>query len=113
MGSGTQVARFDPDLADRRQTWDGCPTGTMTYEGRDCPVSPLRTIGFLSRDGGALAQLLPPFRLGLGGPLVERNGSLVVNPGSAGAARFGIPPSVGILTLDGGQESVELIELPQ
>lgn len=46
-------------------------------------------------------------------PLVERNGSLVVNPGSAGAARFGIPPSIGILTLADAHESVELIELPQ
>ncbi|MBW3552111.1 MAG: metallophosphatase family protein [Gemmatimonadetes bacterium] len=45
-------------------------------------------------------------------PLVERNGALVVNPGSAGAARFGIPPSVGILTL-AASPSVELIELPQ
>ena len=45
-------------------------------------------------------------------PLVEREGALVVNPGSAGAARFGIPPSVGILTL-GASPAVELIELPQ
>lgn len=45
-------------------------------------------------------------------PLVERNGALVVNPGSAGAARFGIPPSVGILTL-AASPTVELIELPQ
>jgi uncharacterized protein len=33
-------------------------------------------------------------------PLVDRAGPLVVNPGAAGAARFGIPPSVAILTLD-------------
>lgn len=46
-------------------------------------------------------------------PLVDRDGSLVVNPGSAGAPRFGIPPSVGILTLSGEGESVEVIELPQ
>lgn len=45
-------------------------------------------------------------------PLVERNGALVVNPGSAGAARFGIPPSVGILTMGAGL-TVDLIELPQ
>lgn len=49
---GAQVARFDAAFADRRQTWEGCPTDTMTYEGRDCPVSPLRTIALLSRDGG-------------------------------------------------------------
>ena len=49
---GTKVARFDPDFADRHETWDGCPSGTMTYEGRDCPVSPLRTIALLHREGG-------------------------------------------------------------
>jgi len=49
---GTTVARFDAAFADRRQTWDGCPPDTMTYEGRDCPVSPRRTIALLSRDGG-------------------------------------------------------------
>ena len=45
-------------------------------------------------------------------PLVDPGDVLVVNPGSAGAARFGIPPSVGILTL-GETATVELMELPQ
>lgn len=46
-------------------------------------------------------------------PLVDEDGStLVVNPGAAGAARFGIAPSIGILTLEGGARRVELIELP-
>lgn len=45
-------------------------------------------------------------------PLIDPGPSLVVNPGSAGAARFGIPPSVGVLTLDGAA-AAELIELPQ
>lgn len=44
-------------------------------------------------------------------PLVDHlDGSLVVNPGSAGAARFGIPPSVAILTLT-TEAAVELFEL--
>jgi putative phosphoesterase len=44
-------------------------------------------------------------------PRVDRlDGVLVVNPGSAGAARFGLAPSVGILTL-GEEVAVELIEL--
>ncbi|NIP77971.1 MAG: YfcE family phosphodiesterase [Gemmatimonadetes bacterium] len=45
-------------------------------------------------------------------PLVDESpdGALVVNPGSAGPARFGIPPSVAIMTLD-GRASVELFEL--
>lgn len=44
-------------------------------------------------------------------PLVDDTDDvLVVNPGSAGAARFGIPPSVGILTL-GDEISVELLDL--
>jgi uncharacterized protein len=46
-------------------------------------------------------------------PLAEaENGVLVVNPGAAGAARFGIPPSVAILTLDDAA-SVEFLELAQ
>lgn len=45
-------------------------------------------------------------------PMIDdSDGILVVNPGSAGAPRFGIPPSVAILTLDEAA-SVELIELP-
>lgn len=45
-------------------------------------------------------------------PLIDdSDGVLVVNPGSAGAPRFGIPPSVAILTLD-QTASAELIDLP-
>lgn len=44
-------------------------------------------------------------------PLVDRDGGvLVVNPGSAGAPRFGLQPSLAILTLD-GEPAVELIDL--
>lgn len=44
-------------------------------------------------------------------PLIdEENGVLVVNPGAAGAARFGIPPSVAILSLD-DDATVEHLEL--
>ena len=47
-------------------------------------------------------------------PLIDRAGSsLVVNPGSAGAARFGIAPSLGILTLSESGLDVELVELPR
>jgi hypothetical protein len=49
---GDRVARFDADLADRRPSWNGCPPGMRTYEGRDCPVSPLRTIAQAVREGG-------------------------------------------------------------
>ncbi len=46
-------------------------------------------------------------------PLVEEaDGVLTVNPGSAGAARFGLAPSVAVLTLPEGEApAVELIEL--
>jgi putative phosphoesterase len=45
-------------------------------------------------------------------PRVERVGAcLVVNPGSAGPARFHLKPSFGILTLDGDGEHVEILEL--
>jgi uncharacterized protein len=47
-------------------------------------------------------------------PLVDRaDGVLVVNPGAAGAARFGIPPSVAILSLGETEPAVEAIELDQ
>ncbi len=46
-------------------------------------------------------------------PLVERHGErLVVNPGAAGARRFNLMPSVGVLTIDAGKPDVRLIELP-
>lgn len=38
-------------------------------------------------------------------------GTLVVNPGAAGPARFRLKPSVGILTLSEGLPEVEIIEL--
>ncbi len=45
-------------------------------------------------------------------PRVERVGTcLVVNPGSAGPARFHLKPSFGILTLDGDGEHVDILEL--
>lgn len=44
-------------------------------------------------------------------PMVDRNGSLVVNPGAAGPARFGLAPSVAILKLGADSVNVQLIEL--
>ena len=45
-------------------------------------------------------------------PLVERHGTtLVVNPGAAGPRRFNLRPSVGLLTLENGSASVQLVEL--
>lgn len=45
-------------------------------------------------------------------PLVDGDdGALVVNPGSAGAPRFGLGPSVAILTLGEDGPEVELIDL--
>lgn len=49
---GEQVARFGPVIADRPAAWDRCPAGTTTYEGRECPVSPLRTVAGIESDGG-------------------------------------------------------------
>jgi uncharacterized protein len=46
-------------------------------------------------------------------PLVdEADQVLVINPGAAGAARFGVPPSVAILSL-GPESRVEPVELDQ
>jgi putative phosphoesterase len=45
-------------------------------------------------------------------PLIDREARpLLVNPGGAGAPRFGLPPSIALLTLRPGEEEVELIEL--
>ena len=44
--------------------------------------------------------------------LVTRaDGRLVVNPGAAGPRRFDLVPSVGVLTIEGGEARVELVEL--
>lgn len=44
--------------------------------------------------------------------LVDRSSPiLVVNPGAAGPARFGVAPTVAILTLTGGEPRVEIVEL--
>ena len=43
--------------------------------------------------------------------VVESQGRLVVNPGAAGARRFKLMPSVGVLTIEGGVAGVRLIEL--
>lgn len=45
-------------------------------------------------------------------PLIQTVGkTLVINPGGAGARRFGLMPSVAILTIENGQASARLIEL--
>lgn len=44
--------------------------------------------------------------------VVHAEGRLVVNPGSAGPARFEVRPSVGLLRIRNRTASAELIELP-
>ena len=44
--------------------------------------------------------------------ITEIDGQLVVNPGAAGARRFDLMPCVGIMTIEGGQPSIELVRLP-
>lgn len=44
--------------------------------------------------------------------LVQRNGTrLTVNPGGAGPLRFGLPPSVALLTIVEGEAEVDIIEI--
>ena len=38
-------------------------------------------------------------------------GRLVVNPGAAGARRFKLEPSIGVLTISDGQATVEIVAL--
>lgn len=45
-------------------------------------------------------------------PLVESHGGrLVVNPGSAGARRFHLQPSVALMAINGGKVSAEIVVL--
>jgi putative phosphoesterase len=45
-------------------------------------------------------------------PLVTKiNGRLFVNPGAAGPKRFNLAPSVGRLTISGGNAEVEIVEI--
>ena len=39
------------------------------------------------------------------------DGRMVVNPGAAGARRFKLEPSVGILTIENGRAEVDIVEL--
>ncbi len=55
-------------LAEVGRAWEGATAG---IEAAGVRVVHLRTGIVLSPDGGALAKLLPPFRLGLGGPIGE------------------------------------------
>ena len=43
--------------------------------------------------------------------IFDLSGRMVVNPGAAGARRFDLAPSVGVMTIDGSRVAVELIEL--
>jgi len=45
-------------------------------------------------------------------PLITTRGkTLIVNPGAAGARRFSLQPSVGLLRIESGTASAEIIEL--
>ena len=45
-------------------------------------------------------------------PLVEMRGArLIVNPGAAGPRRFNLQPSVGLLRIDDGRASAEIVHL--
>jgi predicted phosphodiesterase len=43
--------------------------------------------------------------------IVDLAGRVVINPGSAGARRFDLAPSVGIMMIEDRRISVELVEL--
>ena len=44
--------------------------------------------------------------------VTREEGRLVINPGAAGARRFDLMPCVGILTIEAGEPTVELVRLP-
>lgn len=55
-------------LADLCKRWEA---GAMAASDKGCRVVIMRFGGVLGRGGGALAAMLPPYKLGLGGPLVS------------------------------------------
>jgi len=57
---GERVARFEPEDAGHRDAWDQGPRQAVTYEGRDCPVSALRTLAGHARDGGEVVYETEP-----------------------------------------------------
>lgn len=68
-----------------------------------------------------LAELAPQAAIGAGAvihghshqPKIEtRNGTLFLNPGSAGPRRFRLPVTVARLTIDQGALHAEIVELP-
>jgi hypothetical protein len=69
---GVQVSEFAPSFADDPETWDGCHAGDTTYEGRECPVSPLTAIGGPD-DAGAepVVEDEAPTTVGCSGDLPE------------------------------------------
>ena len=52
--AGEPLLTLDPRTAPRRRAWDACPTGSATYEGRDCPVNVLRTLAFPAQEGSTV-----------------------------------------------------------
>ena len=89
---GERVARFEPEVADRRETWDDCPRETVTYEGRDCPVSPLSTIAGFVRDGGEIVyETQPPSTIGCNlyhGAVAEAGTTIWIRPSKEGRDCF-------------------------
>ena len=46
-------------------------------------------------------------------PLIATRGrTLIVNPGAAGARRFNLQPSVGLLRIENGAATAEIVTLP-
>ena len=61
-----QSAPGDDFLAQLCQRWERAASGAETHDVR---VVRLRTAVVFGKGGGALAQMLPPFKIGVGGPI--------------------------------------------
>lgn len=89
-------------------------TAEVELQGRRILVVHGHQLG--SPTGPALAAAYPGFDIIVYGhthrPRVEHvNGVLVVNPGAAGPSRFGLLPSVAVLTLSTTTQNVSLLSL--
>jgi hypothetical protein len=89
------AAPGDDFLARLCVDWEAEARGAAAAGAR---VVSLRFAMVLARDGGALPRMLPPFKLGLGGPLGpgERYTPWIHVEDAAGLARFALDPASGL-----------------
>jgi putative phosphoesterase len=90
------------------EAWAGKLPARRTVRVEEAAIHILHDVGALHLPRGAAAVIYGHSHQP---EIVERNGVLYVNPGSAGPARFRLPVSVARLMVDGAKVSAALIDL--